>query len=148
MRFVATLLFGPFTAGTPNLPPVRLSGLATVYYRGDGMSGPHLGCVRAARRILGHNRFTDDLPVIATRRGPACGTLVMVEHARTGARTWAWRLDSGPWSCYAPDGARTVALQCPNGKRRSIADLSLRVAREIGHDGYDPIRLRWHRPVR
>lgn len=124
-------------------PPVRARGVATTYWRGDGMSGRHLGCVAAARRLIGHHNFSDDLPVIATRYGPSCGTAVLVENVRTGRRTWAVKLDSGPYGQNCPDGWRAGKRLGPGCRWRGVADLSLRVAREIGHDGWDTVRLRW-----
>lgn len=123
--------------------PVRLSGIATVYHLGDGQSGKTLGCPSEARRLFGSAHFHDELPVVATRRRPRCGSIVTVENVRTGLRTLAIRADSGPWGCRWPNGARTVERACAGGRRVAIADLTLRVAREIGHNGKEPVRLRW-----
>jgi hypothetical protein len=140
------LLLAGGILGAP-LPPVRASGVATVYWRGDGQSGRFLGCVREARRLLGRNEFRDDLPIIATRDNPPCGTFVVVEHARTGRRTGAVKLDFGPFGCRLPDGQRQVVLgehcHAQGGRRLAIADLTRRVASEIGHQGREAIRLRW-----
>ena len=132
----------------PRLPPVRIEGNSTVYHVGDGMNNGKLGCVAEARRLLGHNNLGDNLPIVALRdpEAPACGTLVYIEHARTHRVALALRLDSGPWSCYAEDDARTTVVgpMCPPGsKRKSVADLTKRVANEIDHDGFDPVRIRW-----
>ena len=88
------------------LPPVRAVGIATTYHPGDGHSGKTLGCPAEARRLLGSAAFRPRLPVIATRSAPPCGTLVVVENVRTGARTTAIRADAGPFGCYWPDGSR------------------------------------------
>ena len=125
------------------LPPVRTTGVATTYHLGDGHSGTVLGCPGEARRLFGSDRFTDNLPIIATRGRPACGTLVVVENVRTGLRTLAVRADSGPYGCRWPDGSRTVELECKGGTRAADFDLSRRIAREIGANGKEPVRLRW-----
>jgi len=125
------------------LPPVRLTGIATTYYFGDGHSGDTLGCPAEAKRLLGSSRFRPGLPVIATRDTPRCGTLVIVENVRTGARTTAIRVDAGPYGCYWPDGSRTVERACVGGRRAAIADLTRRVAREIGARGHEKVNLRW-----
>ena len=125
------------------LPPVRAVGIATTYWPGDGHSGKALGCPAEARRLLGSAAFRPRLPVIATRSAPPCGTLVVVENVRTGARTTAIRADAGPFGCYWPDGSRTVELACKGGRRAAIADLTRRVAREIGARGHEKVRLRW-----
>lgn len=128
------------------LPPVRVSGVATVFYPGDGQSGDTLGCVRAARRLLGSARFVPGLPVIAMRpgEGPPCGTRIVVEHARTRLRTVAFRLDAGPFGATCPEGRRVVRGALPDGcVWCRVADLTRHVARQIGHDGRDPVNLRW-----
>ena len=125
------------------LPPVRAVGIATTYWPGDGHSGKALGCPAEARRLLGSAAFRPGLPVIATRGVPPCGTLVIVENVRTGQRSAALRLDFGPAGCYWPDGSRTVELECKGGRRAAIADLTRRVAREIGARGHEKVRLRW-----
>jgi len=125
-------------------PPVRAVGIATTYWPGDGHSGKTLGCVSEARRLLGSAEFRPGLPVIATRDAPRCGTLVDVENVRTGARTLTIRADSGPWGCFWPDGSRTVERDCKGGRRAAIADLTRRVAREIGARGHERVRLRWY----
>ena len=146
MTKLLELLLAAGLLGAP-LPPIRARGVATVYWRGDGHSGAHVGCVREARRLLGTNEFRDDLPIVATRDNPPCGTFVVVEHVRTRRRTPAVKLDFGPFGCRMPDGKRRVvvddACESQGGRRLAIADLSRRVAREIGHGGRDAIRLRW-----
>ena len=147
MTKLLELLLAMGLLGSP-LPPVRATGVATVYWRGDGHSGRYLGCVRQARRLLGKNDFRDDLPIIATRGEPPCGTFVVVEHIGTGRHTPAVKLDFGPFGCRMPDGKRQVVVQdggchARGGHPLAIADLTRRVASEIGHRGRDRIRLRW-----
>lgn len=128
------------------LPPVRLEGLATTYYPGDGHSGSVLGCPGEARRLLGTAEFRSGQPIIATRHAPKCGTLVIVENQRTGAKTLALRLDTGPWGCIV-DGTRKVLgpseCSASNGRRIADVDLSRHVAQEIGARGKEKVRLRW-----
>jgi len=148
MAKLLELLLALGLLGSP-LPPVRATGVGTVYWRGDGQSGGHVGCVRQARRLLGTNEFHDDLPIIATRAVPRCGTFVVVEHVRTGRHTPAVKLDFGPFGCEMPDGGREVVVRSGGcrergGRRLAIADLTRRVAREIGAKlGRTRIRLRW-----
>lgn len=119
------------------LPPVRLVGIATTYHVDDGFSGDTFGCVREARRLLGSSRFRDDLPTVAMRPelGVPCGGLVYVE--RTGLRTLAIRLDSGPWGTDF------------DGSYKGIVDLTPTVAEAIRLPGRGVIRkgkvrLRWY----
>jgi hypothetical protein len=126
---------------------IMLRGWSTTYFPGDATgTGSHLACVGAARRILGRTTLRASDFVIATRgkRRPfACGQRVTVRHVKSGRSVYAHKLDTGPWSCYAPGFARLVALVCPAGwHRRSIADLTPAVARAIGHDGFDLVEIR------
>lgn len=145
---VSTWLGFPFHSSV-GLPPVRREGIASFYYPGDGQSGKLLGCRKAARQRLGHFRFEAGLPVIAMRSqdgGPLCGTRVVVQHGRTGRSTVAWVLDRGPFGADCSTGRRVFSARerLPKECRwRAVADLTRTVAHRIGHDEWDPVRLRW-----
>lgn len=124
------------------MPRVRAVGIATTYWRNDGYNHGRLGCVREARRLLGHRELRDELPIIATRAG-RCGQRIVVENVGTGARTVALRLDAGPWGQACPDGWRAAVHLGPGCRWRGVADLTRRVAREIGATGWTRVRLRW-----
>lgn len=122
----------------PKLPPIRASGIATVYHVGDGFSGDTFGCVRESRRLLGSSKFRDDLPTVAIRPefGVRCGAIVYVENALTKRGIYSVRLDSGPYH------------QHPNGTYKGVIDLTPTVAVAIDLPGRGvmrkgTVRLRW-----
>ena len=120
-----------------------LQGWATIYFPGDASgTGSNLACVGAARRILGRTTLRASDFVIATRgkRRPfACGQRVRITNQRTGLSVYAWKLDTGPWSCYRGD-RRITALKCPDTwHRRSMVDLTPAVAAAIRHNGYERV---------
>ena len=110
------------------LPPIKVSGIATTYAKGDGFSGDTFGCVRESRRLLGSSTFRDDLPTVAMRPefGVPCGGLVYVE--RAGLRVLAIRMDAGPWNRH------------PDGTYRGIIDLTPTVAEAIDLPGKGVMR--------
>ena len=130
------------------IPPVRMTGMATVYSVGDGNGGGGpMACQKTALAIYGENEHRDDLMVIAVRnkqREPVCGREVLVENPRTEKVTWARRLDSGPYGCYSTAGKRTVAKRCPSGfVRKSDIDITEAVKKATGHNGMEVLNLRW-----
>lgn len=130
-------------SSTPNKP--ILEGTSTIYWENDGHNNGTLGCKGAALRKIGNTKLSDELPIIATRgkKSPVeCGQWVMIENIRTGKYTVAVKLDTGTYSCYNADNKRITALVCPLGwKRKSILDMTLKVARAIDHNGLDKIRV-------
>lgn len=127
-------------------PPVRLRGIATVFYAKEPHNNGKLGCVKVARALYGTNEMSDDMPVVAMREGRAtCGKLVLIENTKNGRRTWARRLDWGPAGCRHKDGSRTVGKECKSlgGRRPAVIDMSKRVCEAIGCSGKDRVIVRW-----
>lgn len=137
----------------PRLPPVRASGIATVFQARERHNNGRLGCVREARRLLRHSAMRDHLPVIATRSIPRCGTPILVENPGNGKRAWALRLDAGPMGCYRGAERRILGPgSCAEwgGRRAAIADLSPVIAAALELTGRGArrrglVRLRWWR---
>lgn len=125
----------------------RIQGIATVFHAYEpGFNNGKLACSRWAGRVLGHSRHIDELPIVATRYRPACGTFVRIVNVRTGQSAVAVRAETGPYGCEFADGYRVVGNgQCQeNGGRRLVdVDLSVAACDAIGCDGYDPVRLYW-----
>jgi len=126
----------------------RIQGMATVFHAYEpGLNNGKLACSRWANRVLGHARHIDDLPIVATRYKPACGTFVRIINVRNNLYTVAVRAETGPWGCEFPDGAYKVAGkgQCQEngGRRLADVDLSRAACKAIDCDGYDPVRLYW-----
>lgn len=151
--FVAVAL--NLTGFAGRLPPVRVRGLATVFYAQETHNNGVLACKSVAIKARGHNRHVDSLPIIAMRpgEGPPCGTWVIVENVRTGLATYARLEETGPWGCWKDTERRVLgnaACHTWGGKRRApgqparyIADLSKAVCDAIDCDGKDPVRIRW-----
>jgi hypothetical protein len=71
-----------------------------------------------------------------------------VTNVRTGLTTYAYKLDTGPWSAYR-EGRRITCIKCPLGwSRRSILDMTLSVAKVIRHNGLETVRVERVRSVR
>lgn len=152
----ALRVFAAWCASTavPNAPCAReVRGTATVYWTGDPTgTGARVGCPAEALRRYGTRDLSevrrrafdrDGLYVVAMRAELApCGALVVVEHEGTGRTARGIVLDRGPYSCYMGT-QRVTALRCqPGWKRKSIADLPLSMAKELGHAGLDRVIVR------
>lgn len=122
-------------------------GIATIFLEQEGYNNGKLGCVAEARRLLGHERMRDHLPIVAMRAGEdgaPCGTVVSVTRLATGARALGIVLDTGGWGCRLSSGVRVLRGigQC-EGKRISLVDLSASLAATLGCDGWDRVRVAW-----
>ena len=127
-------------------PRVHMAtGIATTFYAQERWNNGVLACKGEATRLFGHHLHLDDLPIVATRYKPRCGSVVEVKNLRTGKVALALRLEAGPWGCRWPDGSRSVVKQCfgLGGRRIVDFDLSRSLAQAIGSDGRDPVRIRW-----
>lgn len=70
------------------------------------------------------------------------GSTVIVQHTRTGRMAVARVLDRGPYGATDENGDWTLKLkQSDPGRWRGCADLTPALARLIGHDGFDRVRL-------
>lgn len=90
--------------------------------------------------LLGRHVNQSDLG-IAHRWWPL-GSTVIVQHVRSGRMAFGVVLDRGPYGATTPEGDWALKLKPSDpGRWRGCADLTPALARRIGHDGFDAVRL-------
>lgn len=96
-------------------------GIGTVFSaHGDPQNpNPHLACT--------HYDMDDDKDVVVAHRTLRCGARVAVCLPRTGKCVFAVVADRGPYG-KRPDGSYTA-----------IVDMSPRLAKMLGHNGYEQV---------
>ncbi len=121
------------------LPVADQAGLATTFGTpGDKWTGGNLGC-DATRAIQPGDQF-------CAHRNLPCGATLIVENIRTHARTTCIVMDRGPYGAYVYDdsGSKTWVVKIKPtdpGTWRGILDMSPKVSNDIGHNGFEPVRI-------
>lgn len=121
------------------LPAADQTGLGSMFGSpGDKLTGGNLGC-DATRAIQPGDQF-------CAHRNYPCGATLIVENIRTGARTTCIVMDRGPYGAYVYDnnGNRSWVVKIhPDdpGTWRGIVDLSPKVSGDIGHNGFERVRI-------
>jgi hypothetical protein len=122
--------------GTTNLQYDR--GLATRFGDpGDRLAGKHLSCT--------HKKLQPGQMACAHRTLP-CGTTLILENPRNGRFAVCQVLDRGPFGAILPTGSWGVKLRRTQpGAWRGILDLAPAVAKALGHNGRERIRVFYQR---
>jgi hypothetical protein len=131
----AALLLAAFM-GTANLQYDR--GLATRFGDpGDRLAGRHLSCT--------HQAMQPGQMACAHRTLP-CGTTLLLENPRNGRFAVCQVLDRGPFGAIMPTGSWGVKMtRHQPGNWRGILDLAPAVAKALGHNGRERIRVFYQR---
>jgi len=116
-------------------PRWREQGLASIYGQpGDRHAGGRPACLRGARLP------PPEVPFCAHRTLP-CGSVLLVELARTGARALCVVIDRGPYGAIHDGSWVLKRRRSDPGRWRGVLDLSLGVAIRLGHRGLERVRL-------
>jgi hypothetical protein len=113
-------------------------GLATRFGDpGDQWAGKHLSCT--------HQRMQPGQLACAHRTLP-CGTTLILENPRNGRFAVCEVLDRGPFGAILPSGHWGLKIHRKEpGDWRGILDLAPAVARALGHNGRERIRVFYQR---
>lgn len=127
------------------IPNVQLSkihhetGIASIFgFHGDKLGRQAFACSRGERPQDSDGRF-------CAHREFKCGTVVVIENIRTGSRSHCIVRDHGPYGAYKYiDGIRHWVIKIKKsdpGQWRGVIDMSQDVADEIGHNGFERVRV-------
>jgi len=131
----AHLLLAAFV-GLANLQYDR--GLATRFGDpGDRLAGKHLSCT--------HQKLAPGQMACAHRTLP-CGTTLILQNPRNRRFAVCQVLDRGPFGAILPTGSWGVKIRRTQpGAWRGILDLAPAVAKALGHNGRERIRIFYQR---
>ena len=129
MEWLATLI-----AFLLHSTPAEPTCLATVFgYEGDEHKGGEAVCLHRDLR-------PDDIGI--AHRDLPCGTRVTIENPRTGKVVVAKVVDHGPYGANVGKHWVIKRRASDPGIWRGCVDLTMRAARLIGHNGFEPVIIR------
>jgi rare lipoprotein A (peptidoglycan hydrolase) len=113
-------------------------GLATRYGDpGDRLGQQRLSCTN--KRMLPGQ-------LVCAHRTLPCGSVVVLENPRNGQLALCQVLDRGPFGAILPDGGWGVKIRRSEpGAWRGLIDLSPAVAKALGHNGRERVRIVYQR---
>lgn len=121
------------------MPYAHQSGIASMFGSpGDKHIGGNLGC-DSSRKIHPDDQF-------CAHRSYPCGSTLVIENIRTKKRTYCTVMDRGPYGAYVYDenNVRSWVIKIRDhhpGEWRGVVDLSPKVSKDIGHNGWERVRI-------
>ena len=114
-------------------PPPQSCNASIFGWEDDDLKGGEAVCL--------HRELGPDDVGIAHRDLP-CGTRVKLENPRTGKVVVAKVVDHGPYGAIWNGKWRIKRRESDRGTWRGCVDLTVKTARLLGHNGFEPIILR------